>query len=812
MKKFSLPPLCKKACRIFLSIFLALGISITLIQDDVWLRQQCERYINQLMSHWYGCRFHADLTRLDLLTGCIELRNIVVAPLDRLAQDSWHWQACTATVSWSWRNLLRGKKCPVCCTIDYLDCTSHCSYHDNSIDLAIMPHLILLTAPPDLQVPLELEEFVLRDGLVHLYEDGNGYACHMGVAGESTYTSDALRATVRFGQGVVAKGDVTAVLRALAGKSSWYVPYGAQEATQGSLTATGELPLLPLGYQKFTVHGSLEDGEGECCIAHDNQSFQIITHIKKDNDPSGTITVPSVQGKKLHGSWHFSPTTMRGTINFGQLQATVTAEEIAVQAHVGELPPAHAGNALIGLFPQPFLKKFDYWYGDTTIFACTGDAEKFNGVMPTALLHTLAQWCGIDFQGDGDLHCTGSLLPTGLQLKLTMANAHIRIPATYGVLQKGSCTLRADLPQRAVAIEDASLELYKGTISCSQGKILFDDQGRLQYLHMPLLIRQCFFGWKKDFFAQISGACMATIMPSGEARVAGNIVVDQAQIRGNLLSADFQSEFLGAAMDSLAGISASSRHATHATTAQPCACDITYTTRTPLEIKTPFLEGAVVCYGHLGGTLQQPEIMGTFEFVRGALAFPYKPLFITKGTVTVHPESLHDPSINLVARNHVKKYDIELVISGTARNPNITFSSYPHLEQAQIITLLLGGSEDGSLYFLMPKVITNTLENLLFGSAETTSRVQKYLKNLFRPLGRVTITPRLSDQEGRGGMRGALELEVNDRLRAVIAKNISLPEDTTYEIEYDISDDSSFRVMKDERGDFGVEGEVRWKF
>jgi hypothetical protein len=90
--------------------------------------------------------------------------------------------------------------------------------------------------------------------------------------------------------------------------------------------------------------------------------------------------------------------------------------------------------------------------------------------------------------------------------------------------------------------------------------------------------------------------------------------------------------------------------------------------------------------------------------------------------------------------------------------------------------------------------------------------VQKYLHALFRPFKSVSLVPRLSDQAGRGGVRGALSVEVNDRLRAMIENNVSLPEDTTFEVEYDLSDDTSFRVKRDERGDLGIEGEMRWKF
>ena len=60
-------------------------------------------------------------------------------------------------------------------------------------------------------------------------------------------------------------------------------------------------------------------------------------------------------------------------------------------------------------------------------------------------------------------------------------------------------------------------------------------------------------------------------------------------------------------------------------------------------------------------------------------------------------------------------------------------------------------------------------------------------------------------------MRGSIAIEVNERLRGLVQKNFSLPEDTRVEVEYSLSDDTIIRAVKDERGDAGGEIETRWK-
>ncbi len=151
-------------------------------------------------------------------------------------------------------------------------------------------------------------------------------------------------------------------------------------------------------------------------------------------------------------------------------------------------------------------------------------------------------------------------------------------------------------------------------------------------------------------------------------------------------------------------------------------------------------------------------------------------------------------------------------VGGSLKQPKIVFDASPSLSESQILTLLLGGSDDGSLFLAMPVSLTGTIEGLLFGPAETTSNLQKYLHGLFKPLKNVRIVPRFSDESGRGGIRGSLMIEVNDNLRATIQNNFNLSEDTRIEVEYGLTDNMLIRGVKDERGDLGAEIEKSWKF
>lgn len=229
-------------------------------------------------------------------------------------------------------------------------------------------------------------------------------------------------------------------------------------------------------------------------------------------------------------------------------------------------------------------------------------------------------------------------------------------------------------------------------------------------------------------------------------------------------------------------------------------------TRDPLYIKTPQLQSRAVIDLELSNTVKNPELLGQLKLLGGMLYFPYKPLYITTAELHFFQTQTYDPLIELVAQGTFKKYGVNLAVTGSVKSPQITLSSTPALSEEQIISLLFTGSSEESLNILVPTLVMRNIESFVFGPA--SSPVDEY----FNPLKRIRIVPSFTDQTGRGGFRGALEIDVSDQLHAKIQKNFSLSEDTYIEVEYFLSDDVSLKMMKDERSDLGAEVEMRFKF
>jgi hypothetical protein len=403
-----------------------------------------------------------------------------------------------------------------------------------------------------------------------------------------------------------------------------------------------------------------------------------------------------------------------------------------------------------------------------------------------------------DLQGEGSLAVTAALSPLGVVADVALDDATIRLPQTYNFIDGFTAHCVYDVAHNSCIFENINLSLHTGTVSCLRATTYFDANGTLVFAHAPLLLDRCLLNIKKDLFAIVSGNLLFSKALNSNAVVSGRIVIDKAQLKENLFSGIIQKQLL------------SYTHSAFSLPDVPIKCDVTIETKSHIRVDTAFLQTNAKVNVRVQKDMHDPSAIGSIVLHSGMLNFPYKPLYITRGTITFSPEQLFDPTIELVARNKIKKYDVSLQVEGTVSNHHIILDSTPPLSEEQIVGLLLVGSEENSLNSLMPALIVQNLKNLIFSNNQSTF-LDKYFKPLLRTFN-INLVPSFTDQTGRGGLRGALEITVDDRWRAVIQKNFSLTEDTKFELEFLLSDDITLRAIRDERRDIGGEAEMRWKF
>ncbi len=451
--------------------------------------------------------------------------------------------------------------------------------------------------------------------------------------------------------------------------------------------------------------------------------------------------------------------------------------------------------------PTMTLEKLSYYdeKGNTLINASMDHQYAIVADITYALIRScMSNFFEIDTLGQGTFHINANVDNNrNIAGTLSLQEGNIQVSPTYNFIRSIMGNFLINTSARTMLLNDAMITFHKGNITCKRARIDFDTSG-ITFMHIPLVVQQLFLNIEKELFSWTSGTII--MHKQNIFSIKGKLLIDRGQLKKNIFSPLMQRYFAQAVGNSFVRYPLNTE------------CNLIIETKKPIHIKTSFLETDAIVALTVKGSINNPHVSGNIILSMGSLGFPYKSLYITQGILYFLPNQLNDPVLELTAKGKIKKYHITLRASGSLHHPHIILESAPPLTEEQILTLLLAGSEKGSFALVMPTLIMQNVQNIMFGPEQSSSKLETYFKNLLAPLRHIRIVPSFTDQSGRGGFRGAIEIDVNDQLHGVIQKNFSLPEDTKFEVEYDLSDDISLRGIKDERGDLGGEVEIRWKF
>lgn len=556
--------------------------------------------------------------------------------------------------------------------------------------------------------------------------------------------------------------------------------------------------------------GACIGGDWSCSL----QEGQIQAHIK--NNARLTFSPKH--------NWQILPDDLTLNITSDGSSASILYEATATHAKVhhqiasqGQLHLHNDALLLQGVFDNNHYDcKFDYqpeWSLDhffykredgTLLFELISSSDEkrssYNGKMAFACVKDIfKKWYDYDLQGEGVLELEiepGQLSSVRMHLK----DGAIRLPHTYNFINGFDCRLALNCCTKACTIYDLACRLHNGQISSKKMHCSLTDDFYPNFVYAPLLIDRCLINMGKEFFAVVSGDLLLSKRSDSGPLLNGQVIIERSQLKENLFSDVFQRNFRNYTAHSFEAGDDELR------------CDIAIRTKYPVRIQTPFLDTDARIDLHIRNGVRDPEVVGTISLNAGKLYFPYKPLYITTGMLHFLPGRLDDPLIELFAKNTIKKNNITLQVTGSLQNQHVQLESSPTLTEEQIISLLLVGSQEESLNIVMPALIIQNIKSMLFGYDQSAANMSRYFNALFKPFGRIHLVPSFIDQSGRGGLRGAVEIDLSDRWRAVIQKNFSLTEDTRFELEYLFSDDVSARVTRDIRRDLIGEVEMRYKF
>lgn len=428
------------------------------------------------------------------------------------------------------------------------------------------------------------------------------------------------------------------------------------------------------------------------------------------------------------------------------------------------------------------------------------DQRRIDGAITVPGIRMIVkQACGYEIQGKGsmlfDVHCNDQ---NDCTIQFNLDKGIIRLPQTYNWIDgfKGSCFY--DYAKHMITMKSIQCSLHTGKVTIPYATCFLDNVASIKSLYMPFIFDRCLLNMKKNLFAMITGNLVFSYAKNELPLLSGHLFCDHGQLKENIFAPSLQKQLF-----SYAGGLFENR-------TKRMLCNLTLETKDAITIDTSFLQGNLHMNLHLKDNIFEPAVSGNITLVDGELQFPYKPMNITEGKLLFSPQQSYNPRVELIAKNTIHQCLITLHITGSLLDHAFVLESTPPLSEEQIIALLLVGSYRGSLSAMMPALIMQNLKNLMF-SVEQKELFDVYFKPFAKSLN-VHLIPSFTDQTGRGGLRGGIEIDVNDRCRALIMKNFSLTEDTRFEVEYVVTDDITVRGIRDERRDVGTEVEMRWKW
>ena len=397
--------------------------------------------------------------------------------------------------------------------------------------------------------------------------------------------------------------------------------------------------------------------------------------------------------------------------------------------------------------------------------------------------------------GDGAFFLTAIQKEHILSGQILFKEGYLRLPYTSNFIKDGKVQFSVNLHTYTMNISDLSLNLYRGTIRSLNGSVVLNSFYPFSINAMlPLLLDKTFLQLG-NLQAEISGQGLYTIDFSKQL-LSGNFILKNGHLdRSNI--------------DSSEKVSTLVYKNEQSNTSSPLFFDLHCIIKKPFELITPVLDAQITGNIDIDQSYLQPRLKGKLDLSDGSIKFPHKNLLLSNAHLYFSGNTQQDPLIDIVAKNRIKQYNIQLTATGSLNSPQLTFESQPTLTEDQIVALLLVGSENESLNEAAPTLVINNLTSFL--TNYFVSKNKKIPSVLQQALDKIRLVPTIKEKEGSSNLGGGIEIDINDRWRTIIQKDLDSSSKARFEMEYLLTDDVRLRGIRDQRGNFGGEVEVRWK-
>ncbi|MCL5238711.1 MAG: translocation/assembly module TamB domain-containing protein [Nitrospirae bacterium] len=210
----------------------------------------------------------------------------------------------------------------------------------------------------------------------------------------------------------------------------------------------------------------------------------------------------------------------------------------------------------------------------------------------------------------------------------------------------------------------------------------------------------------------------------------------------------------------------------------------------------------------LRGTIGQPIVLGKIEAKEGIVYFRNNEFKIVKAAVDFSNPNQIRPYFDIVAETKVRSYNIRLSLDGYAEQFNLSLSSDPLLNEADIFSLLTVGDLGKNLKGLEGGIGAGEATSFLTGKLQDV--LEERVKTI-TGFDRVQIDPYVSRYTGTVAPRVTIAKRLmGDKLYVTYSTSVTTGEEQIWKLEYLLGKNISLIGVRDERG--GLGGDVKFRF
>jgi len=233
--------------------------------------------------------------------------------------------------------------------------------------------------------------------------------------------------------------------------------------------------------------------------------------------------------------------------------------------------------------------------------------------------------------------------------------------------------------------------------------------------------------------------------------------------------------------------------------------DVHVQTAPELQMKTAVARLSGDADFRLRGSIARPAVLGRVDILEGDATFNGTKFRLERGDITFANPVAIEPQFNLEASTHVRNYDLDIMVTGTADRLAVNYRSEPPLPKSDIIALLaLGrtGQESERLQEQSGTEAFNDEASALIINQAMNSTVSGRMQKLFGA-SRIKIDPQGLTTETNPTARGpqvTIEQQFANNVSLTYSTNVSQSNQQIIQAEYYFTRNISVVGTRDQNG------------